>query len=272
MGSLSNYAETALVKHIVKETAYTPVATVYLALCTADPTDAATGASMNEVANTGSYARTAITFGAAASRRVTQSGSVTFPAATGSWGTITHWAVVDSATYGAGNVLAYGALGTSKAVVSGNTPSVATAIVYVEITTGTGLTNYAANGFLDRMFRNQAFTIAATYAGLWTTTLVDASTGSSGTECSGGSYARVLINVTGGASPAWAAVASGAVENANAISFPTASASWGTVTYGAVLDASSAGNMLFFGAVPSNAVATGDTPSLAAGALDFSQA
>ena len=102
MGSLTDYAETALLKHIGLEAAYTPAATLYLALCTADPTDAATGASMNEVANSGSYARTAIAFSAAASRRSTQSGAVTFPAATGSWGTVSNWAIVDSATYGAG--------------------------------------------------------------------------------------------------------------------------------------------------------------------------
>src|SRR5689334_21871545 len=110
MGSLSNYGENALVKHLFLEAAYSPAATLYLALATADPTEAATGASMNEVANSGSYARTAITFGAASSRRVTQSADVTFPTASGSWGTVTHWAIVDSGTHGAGNVLSYGAL------------------------------------------------------------------------------------------------------------------------------------------------------------------
>src|SRR5690349_20919513 len=175
MGSLSNFGELTLVKHIFREAAYTPVATLYLALATADPGEAATGASMNEVANSGSYARTAIAFGAAASRRITQNAGVTFPTSTGSWGTVTHWAVVDSATHGAGNVLAYGALGTSKAIVTSNTPTVASGEVYVELTASTGLSNYAANGFLDRMFRNQAFTIAATYAGLATAAPTDSS-------------------------------------------------------------------------------------------------
>src|SRR3954454_7278803 len=125
MGSLSNYGENALLKHITKEAAYSPAATLYLALATADPGEAATGASMNEIANSNSYARTAIAFGAAASRRVTQSGAVTFPTASGSWGTVTHWAVLDSATHGAGNVLATGAFAVAKAVVLNNTPSIA---------------------------------------------------------------------------------------------------------------------------------------------------
>ena len=50
MGSLSDYAELELLDHVFNA-AYSPVATVYLALCTADPTDAGTGASMNECAS-----------------------------------------------------------------------------------------------------------------------------------------------------------------------------------------------------------------------------
>ena len=153
MGTLSDFAENAVVKHLTREAAYSPAATVYLALCTADPTDAATGASMSEVADSNNYSRTAITFGAASSRRVTQSGTVTFAQASGSWGTVTHWAVVTSGTYGAGDVLASGALAVEKSVVNGNTPSVASGEVWVEITASTGLSNYAANGLLDRMFQ-----------------------------------------------------------------------------------------------------------------------
>lgn len=273
MGSLSNVGENALVEHIFLETAYSPAATVYLALATSDPGEAATGASMNEVANSGSYARTAITFGAAGSRRVTQSGAVNFPAATGSWGTVSHWAIVTSATYGAGNVLAYGAFAVAKSIVSGNTPSVATTEVYVEITASTGLSNYAANGFLDRMFRNQAFTVSANYLGLWTATLADASTGSTANEVSGGSYARVQVNAFGGANPNWESAGTGNLtQNEDTITFATASASWGTLTSVACCDASSAGNLLWYGNdVADQLVGIGDIVSFAAGAVDFAQ-
>lgn len=260
MGSLSNVAEIALLKHLTKETAYTPAATLYLALATSDPGEAATGASMNEVANSGSYARQAITFGAAASRRVTQSGTVTFTAATGSWGTVTHWAVVDSATHGAGNVLAYGALGASKSVISGNTPSVASGEVYVEITAGNGLTNYFANGFLDRMFRNQAFTIAANYFALSTTTPTDA--GGNITEPSGNNYARPIINTTGGASPAWGAVGSSTVSPANTVTFATPSGSWGAITYIVIYDAITTGNAIGFVSTTSQTPGNGDTVTI----------
>lgn len=104
MGSLSNFAENALLNHICN-TAFTPAATLFVALCTADPTDAGTGASMGEVTNSNAYARASVVFGAAATRRVVQSGAVSFPQATGPWGNVTHWAIVDSATYGAGNML-----------------------------------------------------------------------------------------------------------------------------------------------------------------------
>lgn len=264
MGSLTDYAEGALLKHLSRETAYTPVATIYLALCTSSAGDTATGASMNEVANSGSYARTAIAFGAASSRRVTQSGTVTFTAATGSWGTVSHWAIVDTNTYGSGNVLAHGAFATSKSVVSGNTPSVGSGEVYVEITASTGLSNYAANGFLDRMFRNQAFTISANAVALYTTAPTD-STG--GTEvANSGSYARVTVNATGGGSPAWSAVSSSSLSNANAVTFTTATGSWGTVAASAVCDSATygGGNVLWYGTVTSQAVASGDTVQFAA--------
>lgn len=271
MTTLTNYAENALLNHITTNSAYTPAATLYLALCTSDPGEAATGGSMNEVANSGSYARKAVTFGAAASRRVTQSGTVTFDAATGSWGTVTHFAIVDSATYGAGNVLAYGALTASQSIVSGNTPSVASTEVYVELTASTGLSNYAANGFLDRMFRNQAFTVSANYVGLTTAAPSDSSTGSSITEVTGGSYARVEIAEAGGTNPTWEAVSGGAVQNEEAITFPTASASWGTITNMVICDASSAGNLLWYGDITDQAVGSGSTVSFAIGAIDISQ-
>lgn len=271
MGSLSNYAENELLDHSLG-TAYSPVATVYLALCTGDPTDAGTGASMSEAANSGGYARKAITFGAASSRRVTQSGTVTFDQASGSWGTVSHWALVDSATHGAGNMLAYGALTANKTVVSGNTPSVASGQVYVEISAG-AMSDYLANKLLDLMFRNTAYTAPATYIALTTATVSDSSTGSTITEVSGGSYARKLVNVAGGASPAWSAASGGASSNGAAITFTTATASWGTVVASAICDASSAGNLLFYdNALADQAVGSGDTVEFATGNYDVSLA
>jgi len=126
MGSFSNYAEDAILDHIVGKTSFT-MPTVCVGLATSDPTDAGTGASMNECANTGSYARTATSgLWEAASGGAIQNGTdITFPEASGSWGTVTHFALLDSASYGAGNMLAHGALSASKAIGSGDTPKFA---------------------------------------------------------------------------------------------------------------------------------------------------
>jgi hypothetical protein len=277
MGSLSDYAENALLNHIFN-TAYTSVATVYVALCTADPTDAATGASMSEVANANGYARTAVTFGAAASRRVIQNATVTFPLATGAWGTITFWTIVDSATYGAGNVLAHGALTASVAPVNGNTPSIPSGEIQVQMSasSGAGFTDYTVHSLFDRMFRNQAFAKPSTYVGLATATIADTNTTiGTITEVSGGAYARVQVNPNGGASPTWTNAAAGALDNVQAITFPTPSASWGTITSCFIADsASGAGNVLGYDNtnIVDQAVAASDTVLFPVGAFDVSLA
>lgn len=261
MGSLSDFAENELLDHVLNA-AYTPPATVYLALHTADPTDDGSGAEANYT----SYARTAITFGAASSRRVTQSGAVTFPASTGGSNTVTHWGIWDASS--SGNMLAHGAFATSKSIVSGNTPSVATGVVYVEFSAGE-ISDYLANKLLDLAFRNTAYTAPDTYLGLTTATIADSNTGSTVTEVSGGSYARVQINPNGGSSPTWDVAASGVVDNTHDVSFPEAAGSWGTVVAVGIFDASTAGNLLFYdNALTDQAVASGDTVTFPAGSLD----
>lgn len=270
MGSLSNYAENALLKHVVRETAYTPVATLYLALCTGDPGEAATGASMNECSNSGnSYARKSIAFGAAASRQIANNALVSFTTLTGSAGTATHFTIVDSGTYGAGNVLAYGQFSTSKSLVAGNTPTVAIGEVVVSWNAGV-LSNYAANGLLDRMFRNQAFTVSANALGLSTATISDTTTGSTVTEvANSNAYARLALNVAGGAQPSWLTAGSGSVaSNANQWNMPTPSGSWGTVVAAFIADTAThgSGNILMYdNGITDQAVGTDDVVYYATG-------
>lgn len=271
MGSLTDHSEAELLDHVCNA-AYSPVATVYLALATADPTDAATGGAFNECADSGSYARTAITFAAPATRKVTQTGAVTFPEATGAWGTVSHWAVVDNSAHGAGNVLAHGAFTESKSIVSGNTPSVATTEVYVEFSANEISTTLAEN-LLDLMFRNQAYAAPDTYVALTTVIVTDGMTGSTITEPGAGAYARVQVNINGGASPTWdlaAGTTPTEVENTHDIEFPTATASWGTITSVAICSASTAGDLLFYdNDMGDQAVGNGDTAKFVAQALDI---
>jgi hypothetical protein len=147
MGSLSDFAEVELLDHLCNA-AYVASATLYVALCTADPTDAGTGATIAEVTDANNYARTAITFAAAASRAIAQTGAVTFPQASGNWGTVTHWAILDSDTHGAGNMLAYGSFTAPFAPVNGNTPTIPTGEIEIQFvaTRYTASTISAADG------------------------------------------------------------------------------------------------------------------------------
>jgi hypothetical protein len=259
--------------------AYSPAATIYLALCTADPGEAATGAACNEAADANGYARKAIAFSAASSRKVVQNGAVTFDPASGTWGTISHWAIVDSGTHGAGNVLAYGAFSASFAPVSGNTPGVATTQVQVEISasSGEGFTSYLVHKLLDLMFRNTAYSQPATYVALLDSAGADADTTLTtvGKEVAGTAYARVQVNKVGGASPAWDTVASGATQNVQAVTFPTVGAGGWSATVGmALVDGGTldAGNTLAYDndQVVDQTPAAGDTVTFAIGAIDVS--
>jgi hypothetical protein len=277
MGSLTDVAENALLNHICS-TAYTASATLFVALCLSDPTDTATTLVGVEIPNANLYARTAITFSAAASRQVIQSGPVTFPQANGAWGTVTHWAIVTSGTYNSGTTLASGLFTGSFSPVNGNTPTIPTTEIKVQFnaSSGAGFSDYAVHNWLNLMFRNVAFPKPATYVGLSTgTALTDTVVAVSGlTEVSGTSYARVLVNITGGASPAWSTVAAGAVNNVQAINFPSPGAGgWTQITSMFLADsASGAGAVLAFDAanVLDQTAQAADTVQFAATALAMS--
>jgi hypothetical protein len=120
--------------------------------------------------------------------------------------------------------------------------------------------DYAENKVNELLVGKTAFTLPTAYVALFTAAPSDSG---GGTEVTGGSYAR---KSTAGAD--WNTSSGGSISNANAITFVTASASWGTVTHWAVFDASSAGNMLFWAILTnSKTIGSGDTASFAAGAL-----
>lgn len=107
-----------------------------------------------------------------------------------------------------------------------------------------GFSDYFEGKVLGYLFGNVAYSLPSTYyVGLWTATLSDASTGSTAGEPSGGSYARVSVTNN---SSNFDAVSGGATANTNLITFPMASASWGTITYVGICDASTAGNLIAY--------------------------
>ena len=114
MAEFSNFLENALINATLRATTYTSPATVYVSLYTSDPTDADTGTEVSG----GSYARTAVTFGAPSNGVSTNSADVTFPTATAAWGTVTHIGIHDAST--AGNLLFHTPIDTSKTIDSGD--------------------------------------------------------------------------------------------------------------------------------------------------------
>jgi hypothetical protein len=132
-----------------------------------------------------------------------------------------------------------------------------------------GKSNYLEDAVINSVLRGVAFpaVTGSTYVGLFTAAPTDAG---GGTEVSGGSYARVAVSRATGS---WDAPAdqSGAEKTANtaAVTFPSPTANWGTVTHFGVFDASTAGNLLYWGALgTSRNILSGDVaPQFAAGAL-----
>lgn len=127
MGSFSDYLENKILDHIFGAVSFTPPATIHIALLTGAPTDASTGSNITEANYTG-YARKAVTnnktnFGNAASGSVSNAVEQIFAECTGGSSTITHFAICDAAS--GGNVIAWGALSTSKTITTGDTPKFA---------------------------------------------------------------------------------------------------------------------------------------------------
>jgi hypothetical protein len=125
-----------------------------------------------------------------------------------------------------------------------------------------GKSDYLENAVLNAVFNNTSLAVTTPYVGLYTAAPTDAG---GGTEVTGGSYARV--------SASFGAAASGAIANDVAVTFPSPTANWGTVTHFGIFDASSAGNLLYWGALDtSRNILNGDNaPSFAIGALDVTE-
>ncbi len=115
--------------------------------------------------------------------------------------------------------------------------------------------------------RGTAFATAPVtgYVGLYTTAT---GPGAEGTEVTGGAYARVAVtSVTGWAAPA-TDVAKRYIVNTGTVTFPTATAAWGTATHWAYHDAATAGNRLLYGTLPTaKVIGINDVASFAAGNL-----
>ena len=129
------------------------------------------------------------------------------------------------------------------------------------------LSTYEQQNILKNLFQGVTMPAApgTLYVALYT---VAPTAGGGGTEVSGGGYGRVAVAST---TANWTLSAAGGggqqVANVNQITFAQATASWGTVVAAALLDASTGGNQVAWGATSSTAVGAGVTPFFAAGNL-----
>ena len=134
----------------------------------------------------------------------------------------------------------------------------------------TAASNYLENKVLDHVLTATSYTAPGTrYLALFNNTSGNAAAnleaGTLTDEVSGGSYARKAVTF---------AAASGGTSATNAtVTFDAATASWGSITHVAVMDASTGGNVLFWGAVTTaKTIDTGDTFQVTSGNLTISLA
>lgn len=132
--------------------------------------------------------------------------------------------------------------------------------------------NYLENKVLDHVLTATSYTAPSTrYLALFINTSGNAATNlEAGTltdevSTSGTAYSRQTVT--------FASASSGTSATNATVTFSAATANWGTITHVAVMDASTSGNVLFWGAVTtSKTIETGDTFQVTSGNLTVSLA
>lgn len=139
MANLSNYAESGLLNFWLRSNSnsFKAPLTIAIALCSGVPAKSCTGGNLPEIANAGGYAR--VNLGAPANSiftdwtQVSVSGNInnvstiTFPTATSYWGWVSGVGILDSGTYGSGNLLLWASLSTPREILNGDTYTISSA-------------------------------------------------------------------------------------------------------------------------------------------------
>lgn len=127
MANFSDYTESGLIQHLFRTGSFAKPTSLAIALCSGVPQDSNTGVTIPELANAGNYSRYLI--GAPSDAAFLYQGlngttentsGIAWAAASANWGWVSGFAIVDSATYGQGNVIMHGALTTAKFVTAGD--------------------------------------------------------------------------------------------------------------------------------------------------------
>ncbi len=120
MSALSDYAENKVLDVLGANATFTAPSNVYLGLSTGSLGDDNSGTELSG----NNYSRVSVSFGAAASGTMSNDAAIEFAAATGSWGSVSHWGLYDASS--SGNLLVHGSFSAAKTIASGEVLKVAT--------------------------------------------------------------------------------------------------------------------------------------------------
>ena len=132
MGSATNYLESALLELVLRnDTSFAPSENVYLAFFTANPGE--TGVVTNEIADSNNYSRSIITFKENVDG-VCKNNAFLSPEASGSWGTVTYFAITKSDTHNADDLLFYGEMDVQQSISAGISISIPEDSITISVT------------------------------------------------------------------------------------------------------------------------------------------
>lgn len=231
----SYYMANKIIDHVLRNTAYTPTASVYIALFTGSPTrDWGTG---TEVAG-GSYARQTLTkgFSIASSlppyAQAWNTNTIVFPTSTADWGTIVSIGVMNALT--GGSVLFSGICNSPKTIYTGDTYTIGAGNLSIFMNYDSYIiegnnkhffTVYSGSRILNHVLNNNTYTTPGTdvYIALYNTT--PDTSWNSGDEVSGTGYGRMKISGS-----SWTSPINGSSVSLISLVYPQSYANnWGTI-------------------------------------------
>lgn len=127
MAGFSNTFETRVLTWVFTASATTRPSAWYVALSTTTPADDETGFT-EPVGN--NYARTTVTL-TVSGDTASNASPVTFPEASGTWGTITYLGIYDASS--SGKLIAFGQLTVNKSIGNGDTAQFAASAITITL-------------------------------------------------------------------------------------------------------------------------------------------
>lgn len=261
-GALTNFAEAALLNHLLGGVTYTPPSNIYFACFTSAASDATPGSE--PAANTG-YERVMVgnsltSFPSSTAQSKSLNVQLDFNQAVGNQGPIVGIGAFDAAT--SGHLLARWEFDQPVSVLTGNALSLPAGSLSLVFATG-GFSNYVKNAFFNMMFGGvQMSNLANIFFAYLGSANSDVSAGNALTGASRVAVANSTSN--------FPVVTDGSKQLASEVLWPVATADQGTATHAAIFDAASGGNYLGGWTLPSSlTVNTGVQPKLIANSVTF---